>query len=93
MMSFNAPGNLLLGWANANNSSKNLFTDRCNCPPPPALPTSAKPKSSHPPLKCQVAGTFYRAPAPGAPLFVENQIMTRVVHDWILKDANGEFMV
>ncbi|KAJ0776982.1 putative acetyl-CoA carboxylase [Helianthus annuus] len=38
---------------------------------PPALPAPAKPKSSHPPLKCPMAGTFYRAPAPGAPPFVK----------------------
>lgn len=36
---------------------------------PPAAP--AKPKSSHPPLKSPMAGTFYRAPAPGAPAFVK----------------------
>ncbi|XP_017972564.1 PREDICTED: biotin carboxyl carrier protein of acetyl-CoA carboxylase 2, chloroplastic-like [Theobroma cacao] len=28
-------------------------------------------KSSHPPLKCPMAGTFYRSPAPGAPPFVK----------------------
>ncbi|KAI7985928.1 hypothetical protein LOK49_LG14G00561 [Camellia lanceoleosa] len=37
----------------------------------PALPSPAKPKSSHPPLKCPMAGTFYRSPAPGAPAFVK----------------------
>ncbi|XP_076885869.1 biotin carboxyl carrier protein of acetyl-CoA carboxylase 1, chloroplastic-like [Bidens hawaiensis] len=41
---------------------------------PPALPAPAKPKSSHPPLKCPMAGTFYRAPAPGAPPFVKVNI-------------------
>ncbi|KAG5536502.1 hypothetical protein RHGRI_024063 [Rhododendron griersonianum] len=44
-------------------------------PSPPALlpapPAPAKPKSSHPPFKCPMAGTFYRAPAPGAPPFVK----------------------
>ncbi|KAK1436490.1 hypothetical protein QVD17_02270 [Tagetes erecta] len=54
-------------------------------PPPQAAPTPsapalsaaapapapAKPKSSHPPLKCPMAGTFYRTPAPGAPPFVK----------------------
>lgn len=44
-------------------------------PSPPALapvpPTPAKPKSSHPPFKCPMAGTFYSAPAPGAPAFVK----------------------
>ncbi|XP_071733171.1 biotin carboxyl carrier protein of acetyl-CoA carboxylase 1, chloroplastic-like isoform X2 [Rutidosis leptorrhynchoides] len=38
---------------------------------PPTLPAASKPKSSHPPLKCPMAGTFYRAPAPGAPPFVK----------------------
>ncbi|KAL7616796.1 hypothetical protein Lser_V15G00554 [Lactuca serriola] len=38
---------------------------------PPALPPPAKPKSSRPPLKSPMAGTFYRAPAPGAPAFVK----------------------
>ncbi|KAK9054452.1 hypothetical protein SSX86_025530 [Deinandra increscens subsp. villosa] len=39
----------------------------------PALPspTPVKPKSSHPPMKCPMAGTFYRSPAPGAPAFVK----------------------
>lgn len=37
----------------------------------PALPVPAKPKSSHPPMKCPMAGTFYRSPAPGAPAFVK----------------------
>ncbi|KAF3624512.1 Biotin carboxyl carrier protein of acetyl-CoA carboxylase, chloroplastic [Capsicum annuum] len=36
--------------------------------PPPA---PSKPKSSHPPMKCPMAGTFYRSPAPGAPPFVK----------------------
>ncbi|XP_057962418.1 biotin carboxyl carrier protein of acetyl-CoA carboxylase 2, chloroplastic [Malania oleifera] len=40
--------------------------------PPPALPAPAKAsKSSHPPLKCPMAGTFYRSPAPGEPPFVK----------------------
>lgn len=38
--------------------------------PVPALPPPAK-KSSHPPLKCPMAGTFYRCPAPGEPAFVK----------------------
>ncbi|KAI8543235.1 hypothetical protein RHMOL_Rhmol08G0201600 [Rhododendron molle] len=37
----------------------------------PAPPAPAKPKSSHPPFKCPMAGTFYRSPAPGAPPFVK----------------------
>lgn len=42
-------------------------------PAAPALPPPApsKPKSSHPPMKCPMAGTFYRSPAPGAPTFVK----------------------
>lgn len=39
---------------------------------PPALPAPAKTsKSSHPPFKCPMAGTFYRCPAPGEPPFVK----------------------
>ncbi|KAI3976747.1 hypothetical protein MKX01_008605 [Papaver californicum] len=39
---------------------------------PPALPAPAKSsKSAHPPLKCPMAGTFYRAPAPGEPPFIK----------------------
>lgn len=38
----------------------------------PALPAPAKAStSSHPPLKCPMAGTFYRSPAPGEPSFVK----------------------
>lgn len=37
----------------------------------PAPPAPAKPKSSHPPFKCPMAGNFYRSPAPGAPAFVK----------------------
>ncbi|KAE9612621.1 hypothetical protein Lal_00006005 [Lupinus albus] len=45
-------------------------------PPPskaaPALPFPGKAStSSHPPLKCPMAGTFYRSPAPGEPPFVK----------------------
>ncbi|KAL8118129.1 biotin carboxyl carrier protein of acetyl-CoA carboxylase, chloroplastic-like [Apium graveolens] len=39
-------------------------------PPALAAPPAAAPKSSHPPLKCPMAGTFYRCPAPGSPPFV-----------------------
>ncbi|CAA3016353.1 biotin carboxyl carrier of acetyl- carboxylase 1, chloroplastic-like [Olea europaea subsp. europaea] len=41
---------------------------------PASVPVShalAKPKSSYPPLKCPMAGTFYRSSAPGAPPFVK----------------------
>ncbi|KAK1373454.1 Biotin carboxyl carrier protein of acetyl-CoA carboxylase [Heracleum sosnowskyi] len=40
---------------------------------PKALPAPppAAPKSSHPPLKCPMAGTLYRCPSPGAPPFVK----------------------
>ena len=42
----------------------------------PALPAPAKgSKSSHPPLKCPMAGTFYRCPAPGEPPFVKVTII------------------
>lgn len=38
----------------------------------PALPAPGKSsKSSRPPLKCPMAGTFYRCPAPGEPPFVK----------------------
>ncbi|XP_042045046.1 biotin carboxyl carrier protein of acetyl-CoA carboxylase 2, chloroplastic-like [Salvia splendens] len=41
----------------------------------PSSPTSApaptKSTSSHPPLKCPMAGNFYRSPAPGEPPFVK----------------------
>ncbi|XP_027358542.1 biotin carboxyl carrier protein of acetyl-CoA carboxylase 2, chloroplastic [Abrus precatorius] len=44
-------------------------------PPPkaaPALPSPGKgSSSSHPRLKCPMAGTFYRSPAPGEPPFVK----------------------
>ncbi|XP_034706420.1 biotin carboxyl carrier protein of acetyl-CoA carboxylase 2, chloroplastic-like isoform X1 [Vitis riparia] len=36
-------------------------------PPPAPAKTS---ESSHPPLKCPMAGTFYRSPGPGEPPFV-----------------------
>ncbi|KAK4436108.1 Biotin carboxyl carrier protein of acetyl-CoA carboxylase 1, chloroplastic [Sesamum alatum] len=37
----------------------------------PAPPKAQPSKSSHPPLKCPMAGTFYRSPAPGEPPFVK----------------------
>ncbi|KAL1338204.1 hypothetical protein HN51_032872 [Arachis hypogaea] len=38
----------------------------------PALPSPGKTSTSgHPPLKCPMAGTFYRSPAPGEPPFVK----------------------
>ncbi|KAK1306487.1 hypothetical protein QJS10_CPA10g01956 [Acorus calamus] len=40
--------------------------------PAPALPAPAKSgKSSLPPLKCPMAGTFYRCSGPGEPPFVK----------------------
>ncbi|KAJ6371249.1 hypothetical protein OIU77_001701 [Salix suchowensis] len=40
--------------------------------PAPALPSPTKASSSsHPPLKCPMAGTFYRSPSPGEPPFVK----------------------
>ncbi|GKV02436.1 hypothetical protein SLEP1_g14872 [Rubroshorea leprosula] len=42
--------------------------------PPPRSTTSVAPKSAKsllPPLKCPMAGTFYRSPAPGEPPFVK----------------------
>ncbi|XVF16728.1 hypothetical protein REPUB_Repub10bG0057100 [Reevesia pubescens] len=41
-------------------------------PPAPSSPPPAKTgSSSHPPLKCPMAGTFYKCPAPGEPPFVK----------------------
>ncbi|XP_012085781.1 biotin carboxyl carrier protein of acetyl-CoA carboxylase 1, chloroplastic isoform X1 [Jatropha curcas] len=40
-------------------------------PPPPSAPAVKPSKSSHPPLKCPMAGTFYRSSAPGEPPFVK----------------------
>ncbi|KAG8380324.1 hypothetical protein BUALT_Bualt06G0003800 [Buddleja alternifolia] len=43
-------------------------------PAPTPAPSPPKPqpsKSSHPPLKCPMAGTFYRSPGPGEPPFVK----------------------
>lgn len=47
-----------------------------SAPPAPAAPSVPAPalkpaKSSHPPLKCPMAGTLYRSPAPGEPAFVK----------------------
>ncbi|XP_042488244.1 biotin carboxyl carrier protein of acetyl-CoA carboxylase 1, chloroplastic-like isoform X1 [Macadamia integrifolia] len=39
--------------------------------PPPSPPPSKVAKSSLPPLKCPMAGTFYRSPGPGEPPFVK----------------------
>ncbi|XP_054802655.1 biotin carboxyl carrier protein of acetyl-CoA carboxylase 2, chloroplastic [Prosopis cineraria] len=39
--------------------------------PPSPTPGKASPSSSIPPLKCPMAGTFYRSPAPGEPPFVK----------------------
>ncbi|XP_017215316.1 biotin carboxyl carrier protein of acetyl-CoA carboxylase 2, chloroplastic isoform X4 [Daucus carota subsp. sativus] len=40
-------------------------------PPAASAPPAAAPKSSHPPMKCPMAGTFYRCPSPGSPPFVQ----------------------
>ncbi|KAE8735842.1 Biotin carboxyl carrier protein of acetyl-CoA carboxylase 1 [Hibiscus syriacus] len=39
--------------------------------PPPSAPPAKTGNSSHPPLKCPMAGTFYKSPAPGEPPFVK----------------------
>ncbi|KAL7109988.1 hypothetical protein ACP275_06G209300 [Erythranthe tilingii] len=39
--------------------------------PPPSPAKAQPPKSAHPPLKCPMAGTFYRSPGPGEPAFVK----------------------
>lgn len=38
---------------------------------PAATPATNAPTFSHPPLKCPMAGTFYRSPGPGEPPFVK----------------------
>lgn len=38
---------------------------------PAASPAAQSPKSSHPSLKCPMAGTFYRSPGPSEPPFVK----------------------
>ncbi|KAK8553168.1 hypothetical protein V6N13_089382 [Hibiscus sabdariffa] len=40
-------------------------------PAPSSSPPAKTSNSSHPPLKCPMAGTFYRSPAPGEPPFVK----------------------
>lgn len=42
--------------------------------PARSLAASKSAKSSLPPLKCPMAGTFYRSPAPGEPPFVKVSI-------------------
>lgn len=39
--------------------------------PAPSSPNAKSAKTSLPPLKCPMAGTFYRSPAPGEPPFVK----------------------
>ncbi|KAF7851565.1 hypothetical protein BT93_L3651 [Corymbia citriodora subsp. variegata] len=47
-------------------------TPAASGPATPTLPAPAKQSSSsHPPLKCPMAGTFYRSPGPGEPPFVK----------------------
>lgn len=48
--------------------------------PPTPSPSTSPPavksaKSSHPPLKCPMAGTFYRSPGPGEPPFVKVDLL------------------
>lgn len=57
--------------------------------PPTSAPAPTKPKSSHPPFKCPMAGNFYRSPAPGEPPFVKvcmkhlNLYMKISIYDYI----------
>lgn len=45
-------------------------------PSPSTSPPAVKrPKSSRPPLKSPMAGTFYRSPAPGEPPFVKVDLL------------------
>ncbi|XP_042445268.1 biotin carboxyl carrier protein of acetyl-CoA carboxylase, chloroplastic-like isoform X2 [Zingiber officinale] len=52
---------------------KNGDSNQVVAAPAPALPppSTAGSKSSIPPLKCPMAGTFYRCPAPGEPPFIK----------------------
>ncbi|KAI3463899.1 hypothetical protein Pfo_020562 [Paulownia fortunei] len=51
------------------NSVGSVPSTPTSAPTPPPAP--AKPKSSHTPFKCPMAGNLYRSPAPGAPPFVK----------------------
>ncbi|XP_056175362.1 biotin carboxyl carrier protein of acetyl-CoA carboxylase 2, chloroplastic-like isoform X2 [Syzygium oleosum] len=52
----------------------------------PAAPAAKPSTPSHPPLKCPMAGTFYRSPAPGAPPFVKADQSGTVV-EILVEDA------
>lgn len=54
-------------------------------------PVSAQPKkSSLPPLKCPMAGTLYRSPAPGAPPFIKVIIFLKCTQTHTLRDGGRE---
>eukprot|EP01018_Ginkgo_biloba_P003736 Gb_32007 [translate_table: standard] len=40
-------------------------------PAGPSAPAQSAPAAKYPPMKCPMAGTFYRSPAPGEPQFVK----------------------
>lgn len=51
---------------------------------PQALPAPTKPKLSHPPFKCPMAGNFYHSSAPGSPPFVKVCIIYMLcIHKYI----------
>lgn len=53
-------------------------------PSPSASPHALKPpKSSHAPLKCPMAGTFYRSPGPGEPPFVKVDLLVDYIFIFI----------
>lgn len=65
--------------------------------PTPSTSPAVKPaKSSHPPLKCPMAGTFYRSPAPGEPPFVKVNLFYLVIFldlNMMLSDQQNIFAV
>jgi len=66
-------------------------------PTPSTSPSAAKSaKSSLPPLKCPMAGTFYRSPAPGEPVFVKVNLFYLVIYldlNMVLSDKQNMFAV
>lgn len=61
-------------------------------PARPALPAPVKQsRSSHSPLKCPMAGTFYRSPAPGEPPFVKVTRTTFLEISGFLGAINSSF--
>lgn len=72
----------------------NVPAPASSTPSPPALPAPEKPKSSHPPFKCPMAGNFYRSPAPGAPPFVKVSLVLLCIYLllFVFQLKNFEFL-